>query len=436
MIDNEKSEKVQRLGVAYRKTRKFLESQPITRDFHPGSDIASKWTIITAAYSGLEQSIKYLIAEEMSCTIRELLNLGGGNGNGKIRNRPYQTHNLASLFHHLEEETKSVIRDYFAQYQSLHSYITIETVDNFLSEVSGVDGRGYELWRYTLIEEDERLPRNSAEGMLAIWGICVEIARSRLYGSQGVRMLDDKLSSILSEKLFCSFEDQYLEIQRNSHSMDQRLLDLGRKAYDGIFEGKYPLNVFAEILQNFGTNKSHGLSGLPEYVSKAVHIWIERISNFNEKPGITSLRIFVERAQGNTPAGESIRWNCDSRRFENVPWSLDLITDSTLPLDAIAIKHPKCLQELKEIARNCGYTIRENRSCTNSPNFDEDIYFRTLEVSEPSTMEPVFTVWQKSGDTTDFSLVLEQMLNKIEKPVQEWIEFIQNLAKVVSGRRA
>ena len=427
MIDHEKSEIVQRLGVAYRKTRKFLESQPITRDLHPGSEIASNWTIITAAYSGLEQSIKYLIAEEKSCTIRELLNLGGENGNGKIRNRPYQTHNLASLFHHLEEETKSVIRDYFAQYQSLHSYITIETVDDFLSEVSGVDGRGYELWRYTLIEEDERLPRNSAEGMLAIWGICVEIARSRLYGSQGVRMLDDKLSSILSDKLFCSFTDQFVEIQY-SRSVDQRLLDLGREAYDGIFEGKHPLNAFAEILQHFGANKSHGLSGFPEFVSKAVHIWIERISNFNEKPGITSLRIFIERAQGKTPAGESIRWNCDSRRFEIVPWSLDLITDNTLPLDAIAIEHPDCLQKLKDVARNCGYTIRENRSCTNPPNFDKDIYFRTLEVSEPSTMEPVITVWQKSGYTTDFSFVLEQMPNKIEKPVLKWIKINQILA--------
>ena len=189
MTDNEKFEKAQRLSVAYEKTKKFLESQSVTRDYHPGSDIASEWTIITAAYSGLEQVIKYLIAEEKSFTIQELLHKQGQSGNGKKKNHPYRTHNLASLFDYLKDETKTIIREYYSQYQSLHSYITIETVDGFLSQVSRVDGKGYELWRYTLIQNEKQLPQNSAEAMVAIWGICVQIAKSRKFDIQCVKML-------------------------------------------------------------------------------------------------------------------------------------------------------------------------------------------------------------------------------------------------------
>ena len=430
MMNHEKREKVQRLEVAYKSINQLLESQLMSRDFHLGSDIAMKWLFVTAAYSGLEQVIKYLVAEERSCTIRELLKMEAESGNYNTGRRPFQTHNLATLFSSLEDKTKSIVRDYFSQYQSLHWYITIETVDDFLSEVSGVDGRGYELWRYSLIEDDERLPRNSAEAMLAIWGICVEIARSRLSGSQGVRMLDEELSRILSDKLCFSFKEQFIEIQRNSQSVDQRLLDLGREAYDGIFKGKHPLDVFAEILQHFGTNKSHGLSGLPDYVSKAVYVWIESISNFSEKPGISSLRIFIERAQGRTPTGESIRWNTDSRRFENVPWSLGLIMEKSLPPNAIEIEHPNCLQNLKIYAKESGYAIRENRSFTSPPHSDKDVFFCTLEVSESRTMEPVVTVWQKPGHYSDFLFIVEQKPNKIEKPVQKWIKINQILSNI------
>lgn len=431
MTDIEKFEKVQRLSVAYEKTRILLESQPVTRDLHPGSDIASGWTIIIAAYSGLEQVIKYLIAEENSCTIQELLCNQGQSRNGKNKGHSYLTHNLASLFHYLKKETKAIIREYYSQYQSLHSYITFETVDGFLSEVSRGDGKGYERWRYTLIEEEKLLPQNSAEAMLAIWGICVQIAESRINGIQCVRMLDETLRIELSDELFEKFQETDIEIQINSQNVDQQLLDLGREAYTRIFLQSYdPLNVFAEILQHFGNYKSHGISGLPDYVSKAVYIWIESISNFNENSGLSSRRLFIERALGNTWAGEGIRWNSESKRFDNVSWSLELLKDNTLPLDTIAIKHPNCLQILKETATECGYTIRENRECTNPIYLDTDFYFRTLEVSEPNTLEPVITVWQKPGYTIDYSFAIEQTPNKIEKPVQEWIEFNRVLANV------
>ena len=63
MTREEKIEKLQRLFTAHKKTKETLEREPVTSEWHPGTDIARKWTVITAAYSGLEQTFKFLIAE-------------------------------------------------------------------------------------------------------------------------------------------------------------------------------------------------------------------------------------------------------------------------------------------------------------------------------------------------------------------------------------
>ena len=73
MTREEKMEKVGRLYTAHKKTEETLEWEPLTWELHPGINIARKWTVITAAYSGLEQTFKYLIAEEQGYTIPELI---------------------------------------------------------------------------------------------------------------------------------------------------------------------------------------------------------------------------------------------------------------------------------------------------------------------------------------------------------------------------
>ena len=50
------------------------------------------------------------------------------------------------------------------RYQSLHRYVETETLDAFLSQISDEDGRGYERWRYTLID-DTPPPRDQPGGI-------------------------------------------------------------------------------------------------------------------------------------------------------------------------------------------------------------------------------------------------------------------------------
>ena len=129
MSGDQRLEKVQRLLTAHRKTKEVVENEPVSWELHAGSDIARKWPVITAAYSGLEQTLKYLIAEEKGKGIAELIRRENG------KRSLYETHNVAWLFSELENPTQEVVRDFYGRYQSLHSYITVETVDEFLRMV-------------------------------------------------------------------------------------------------------------------------------------------------------------------------------------------------------------------------------------------------------------------------------------------------------------
>ena len=102
MTRESRMEKVQRLSTAHTKTKEMLEGEPLTRELHPGTDIARNWTVITAAYSGLEQTLKYLIAEERDLTIAELINYSAPKRTGNIEcetgKYPYRTHCMSSKY--------------------------------------------------------------------------------------------------------------------------------------------------------------------------------------------------------------------------------------------------------------------------------------------------------------------------------------------------
>ena len=416
-FDNEmnytqKIEKVKRLRTAYTKCKVTSESRPLVQEIDPGTIIASNWGIITAAYSGLEQSIKYLIAEEKSCTIEEL-----------IKHQEYKTHNLASLFSYLKEKNQSLIRNYYSQFQSLHSYIEIEKLDDFLWEVSGPQGTGYERWRYSLIEDEERLPRNSTEAMVAIWGICVEISLSQLLEKEKMRMLEEELVEELYDGGFLKSVTKIEDAVPEGKSFP----NLQQEANDRLFRDDHKLNVFAKIFQHFGCCKSHGLSNLSDELSKAVDLWLEEYINIEETKGKSSLCLFIRRASGSTSYGESIRWDTGSGRFINVDWSLDLVSNEVLPNRAITRMDTSgfCyLQNLKSYSNECGYKVRENRSDKIPLDSNTAVYFRTLEVCEPNTKDSVITVWQKSRRSNEFTFVVEQPKNKILPPVQHWISLL------------
>ena len=437
MTRKERIEKVQRLVTARRKTREALEREPVTTELHPGTDIARRWPVITAAYNGLEQTLKYLIAEEKAYTIEELVEFAEPDIeelNDRRRKRyPYRTHNLARLFSQLPESTQDVVRDFFGRFQSLHSYITINGLDQFLEEVSGPKGTGYERWRYTLIE-DKQLPRNSPEALVAVWGVCVEIAVGKVWENQRVQMPDEELMWRLRRKL----EDALLSVSLDRQNAGESFRNIVPEINAWLWEGGHPLNACAQVLWCFSRWGSHGVLNASDWLSDVIQRWVTSILNDPAAAGLTSLRTFVVRAQGLSAEGESLRWNSNIKRFEAIPWSLDARFQRDLPANATVVgdltRQGPLLHTLREAANDSGYRVLENRAFVGSP--EPDVWFRTVEVQaeDEGEVKPVLTMWQRRFDDDDlFYMVEERPRAAMSQRVSRWIDLAQEIGTIRKG---
>ena len=416
MSRDEKIEKVQRLLTAHRKTKEVLENEPVTWEVHPGSEIARNWTVITAAYSGLEQTMKYLIAEENAQSIAELIERRGR------KKSPYETHDVAKLFSKLAEPTQDVVRDFYGRFQSLHSYITVKTVGEFLRAVSEADGHGYMRWRYTLIE-DMPVPRNSPEALMAVWEVCVQIAQERAWEMQRVRMPNEALAWEFCNEL----ETLELNVSVDRQNAGEPFQDIAGETKDWLWRTGHPLNAFADVLWNISRYDEHGQADVSEWLSDALTRWAIKLLNSPAIASRTSLRAFVERAQGRTPDGQSLRWNRKANRFEDVPWSLESRHQAALPPDAVVIGDPTGmrLRLLWQAAKRSGYRVLENRAFKGPTN--EDLWFRTVELhaAADGDKRPILSIWQKrNSDEFEFYMVEQCSREAIGADMRTWIEMI------------
>ena len=428
-----KMEKVQRLLTAHKKTSQTLESEPVTHELHPGTDIARNWTVITAAYSGLEQTLKFLIAEKTDLTIAELIDLAAPQ-NVAIHERPvgrhpYRTHDLAWLFSELEQPARDAVQDFYGRFQSLHSYVPIADADEFLTEISGPGGAGYERWRYTLIE-DMPLPRNSPETLSAIWGVCVQMAEQNLWKNQRVQMPDKQLTQHFCQQL----EMLTVNVSVDRQDAGEEFRDLSGEIRGWLWRAGHPLNAFAEVLWNFSRYGSHGAEGVSDWLSEALTRWVKDVLASPAASARTTLRAFLDRAQGHTPDGASIRWNPQPARFEATPWSLEDCFVDALPREAILIVDPAPratpLNTLWIAARESGCRVLDNRAFNGPAN--QESWFCTLRVQteDAGTVKPLLSMWQKRDDDHDlFHMVEEAPLEEMEPPLCRWIALAKKIAE-------
>lgn len=419
-------EKVQRLRTACKKTRHLFENEELTRELHAGTDIARRWTVITAAYSGLEQTLKYLIAEEKDFSILELIHYVPSDklqGNYPSNRRyPYRTHNIAWLYDNLEESTQSIVQEFYARFQSLHDYIPICIASEFLERISGQDGEGYERWRYALIEERD-LPQNSAEALLAIWDVCVGAAEERISEAPGVRMPNETLDWSLRRQLKLIVNKVSVERQNQGEPFQDIQLEI--RAW--FQKAGCSLNAFAQALWYFKRYNSHGVVGASDWFSNALDRWLNDALASPAITGPTSFREFANRAQGNTPHGASIRWNTETNRFDSIPWPLDALNQVEAPPNPIVTEDFDwgrwLLSELWMLARENGYEVLENRQ--HNALYPQKGWFRSLQVRNGATAEavPVLSVWESPSDLR-FSIVQECSNEIISPNLRSWLSVI------------
>ena len=107
MIDKaEKREILQRLKTAQKRSLEAFEEANIIPDLHPGTNLANIWIFMAAGYSGLEQSLKFLIATEKETTIEKLL-----------KDKAYRTHDLRILFSNISSGAQQILSEYYSRYQ-------------------------------------------------------------------------------------------------------------------------------------------------------------------------------------------------------------------------------------------------------------------------------------------------------------------------------
>ena len=441
MTREEKKGKADRLYIAHKKTKETLEWEPLTWELHAGINIARKWTVITAAYSGLEQTFKYLIAEEQGYTIPGLINYTEPETQdadaGERKKYPYRTHDLAFLFSKLGKATESIVREFFRRFQSLHSYITIESVDQFLEEVSGPEGAGYEQWRYTLIE-DKPLPRNSPEALVAIWGVCVDVARERIRKGQRVRMPDNLVrmpDEMLLQEFYHRLEGLRVAVSVERRNRGEDFQDIEAEIQTWLWKSGHPLNAFADVLWHFDRYEIHGVTDISDWFSNTLTSWARRALEDPITIGPATLRAFVERARGHWPDGASIRWNPNSNRFDAVQWPLPTRSQDAPPPDATPIGDPTSrgtrLNTLWRAARKDGYRVMENRAF-DGPR-DRDMWFRTLavEVEEGGDVKPGLTVWEKRWSDYNLLYMVEECPSaEIGECLRGWIDSARGIGKM------
>lgn len=316
------------------------------------------------------------------------------------------------------------------------AYIHVERVDEFLELVSDSDGRGYERWRYTLIE-DKQLPTNSPEALLSIWDVCVQIAESRLWDNQKVRMPDKKLTRYLLDIL------GRIKYSASVTRFDEGQLphDISTEIKQWLLSEKHPLNAFAKVLWHYTRYNSHGVAGTSQWLSDVIMEWVRQVLECDAVKARTLLRAFVKRSQGLFPGGESIRWNTENKRFENIPWSLSEPFRDNKPVNAIAFEvndlhsYPSKIQRLRGAAKECGYHVSENMSFDRETK-ERDVWLCIFQVTENRSgkIKPILSIWKEHRHTNKFFLrhdvfyfVKECSLDEMEPPIQRWIDYIEIL---------
>ena len=171
-----------RLQTAYAETLENYTRKPAWIELLRDVALAQQWLTIGAAYSSIEQTLKYLIAVQKDLTVDELLVERGIVENPREepeRRTRYRIHQLGTLFRRLGRQTREALEHDYAVWQSLYDYLTIPTCVEFLEHIQGDDNEGHLDWRYCLIQE-HLPPPNSAEAMLAIWASLIRRCEERV----------------------------------------------------------------------------------------------------------------------------------------------------------------------------------------------------------------------------------------------------------------
>ena len=347
-----------RLRTALRYCKIMLSEIPPRHDLHEGTELANAWTFVTASYSGIEQSLKLLLAQQDGLTVSEWRCSATGK---QFRN----SHGLRKLFDTIDDEARTTISEYFRRFCSLHSYISSSSIEEYLTEASKGE-RGYTLWRYVLVEGSSELPRASFDAMLAVWASLLEVIECRDGRSRPVVMPDERLSEAVRKVWPVSLRDQMVQ-------------------YD------HPLNAFAaRTWRDYRNLLASG--GVEEETPN----WLSTASSRDR-----DLNFFVMRARGQDSSGIGVRWNREIDRFEAIPWNLPLIERIDKPngLRTIASDNGAIRIALLKALHPSGFSVKERLLDIERPRSRQRSSWQcTLKAEKHADDGASIEIWENAAD--------------------------------------
>lgn len=409
MNQSEQREILQRLESAWKRSQAAFEKTEAGRELDLGTRIANWWMFMAAGYSGIEQSFKFIIATKKEKTIEDLLN-------GK--ESPYRTHDLGFLFKKIDKKARQMLNEYYERFQSLHNHIEIATLQDFLKEVSGARGKGYEKWRYALIELGP-IPRSNVDCMLAIWYASVQLIEKRLYPSRAIWMPDRELLRTFEDVMQDAWDEVYVRRQSAEMSVpdDAKELDKWSESYD------HPINAYAELLWNYHRGLISRYVAGSDWLVELFSEWSERITRPSQDGTQTGLLCFAGRAKGNTRTGLGICWNVEKNRFESIPWNLDEILAESVPDTAKKIERvtDETRDKILRKMHREGFDVRECRSYGGELEDKKWSCTMVAEKMQASGEKFVLEVWQKVWGA-DIYVDLKGASSKEADDVQKWMQ--------------
>lgn len=400
------SETVHRLRIAHEHTREAYEQTFRGHDLHPGTDIASAWPFITAAYSGIEQTFKFQIAKAQGKTVEELVATRRPKGEKGEARFPYRHHNLGTLFRCLDDPIRAALTEQYRRFRTLHAHIVPVTAAEFLDAVSAEDGRGYERWRYSLTAPEAKIPTNSAEALLSIWDTAVQLCETDGEACQ-IRGVYEQLTEGFErslEEIMESFNVARIGRGVTYHDFRSEATEWLR-AHGGV------LNACSELVHRMhrGLMPDADADGLSLPFAECLTRWVQGGGTGAVKAP-SDARVFLARAAGDRGPGRGVRWNGETNGFEDLPWELCETTADLPPEGAFRFEDKRGgshrLQRMKWTLQQ-GFRVTENYPAREDMPVDK--WLCTL--CGEKTVEPggklTVRFWERREDRKGFYVEVE-----------------------------
>ena len=387
-----------RLRLAHEETLAGYAQRPLRNELLGDIVLGQEWPAISAAYSGIEQTLKFLIALDKGLTVDELLVKDGIVENPDEepnRRTKYLIHRLGTLFSRLDPGTRDIVEREYAIWQSLYDSIPICRCADFLGHIQGDRDQGHLDWRYCLIQGNSP-PQNSADAMLAIWALLVRRCEARAGHPHrsSTRTANEEVADGLRGYVEVACTDAEKWAVENNEPIGSL-----REEYAAWAPTKTCLvNNMAALIGHCGryghVSEDEGSESWTYVLAHCVRRLLYDARQGKRGPLFT----FVRRALGYSPTGESVRWNPDARRFQSVPWPLRCESSGQPPVGATRVESEDDaagrLQDIWHHARIDGYEVKETRAfAAHRPDGRWYLRMRVFDRVQ-GTEQACFSVWQ------------------------------------------